>query len=72
MAMDYYIQFEELHEGIKTVCDKLNLPYDPSKLGDYKTGVRTTRGYREFYDEETRIKIEEAHLEEIEKFNYSF
>jgi hypothetical protein len=70
---DYlYIRFENLHEDMKVICDKIGVPYIPEKLPNKKGGVRKKQGYHDHYDEKSKDLVANAYDLEIEKFGYSF
>ena len=70
---DYYIRYENLLEDIVNVCKILNIDnYDINDLPNHKTNTRPKDNYRDYYDEETRIKVYENHKQIFEKFGYKF
>ncbi len=71
LCVDYFIRFENLHGDIKHVCDRLSIPFDPSRIPEFKKGVRKhIIPIQDFYDNETRQIVEEKYAWEIEKFGY--
>lgn len=68
----FYIRYEHLHDDMKALCDRLDIPYDPEKMPQKKVGYRDEKGYQQHYDEESRQLVAEAYSREIEKFNYTF
>ena len=71
---DYYIKYENLLEDIVNVCKILNIDnYDINDLPSHKSNLRE-KGihYRNYYDEETRIKVYENHKQIFEEFGYEF
>ena len=71
---DFYIRYEHLLEDIQTVCKILNIDnYDINSLPQFKTNIRPKNvHYRDYYDEETRIKVYENHKNTFELFKYEF
>ena len=70
---DYYIRYENLLEDIDNVCKILNIQdYDINDLPKLKTNIRPKDNYRDYYDEETRIKVYNNHKYIFEKFGYEF
>ncbi|WP_243397348.1 sulfotransferase family 2 domain-containing protein [Crocosphaera subtropica] len=73
LALNYYIRFENLSDGIEEVCQKLNLPCDLQKLGNYKASYRQKqRHYSEYYDQETMNIVSKIFAKEIQEFSYQF
>lgn len=68
----FHIRYEHLHEDMQTLCDKLNIPFEKDKFPKEKTGVRKEKGYKKFYDDETREMVAKAFSREIERFGYQF
>lgn len=71
---DYYIKYENLLEDIVNVCKILNIDnYDINDLPKHKSNIRPKNiHYRDYYDDETRIKVYENHKDIFEKFGYEF
>jgi len=70
-CVDYFIRFEDLHGGIKHVCDHLSIPFEPSRVPEFKKGIRDdTLGVREYYDNETERLVRKRYAWEFEKFGY--
>ena len=70
-CVDYFIRYEELNEGIRHVCDVLSIPYEPSRIPHYKSGIRNKRiALEHFYDSETIAVVEKRFAWEIERFGY--
>jgi hypothetical protein len=70
---DYYIRYENLLEDIVNVCKLLNIDnYDINNLPKHKTNIRPNNNYKDFYDEETKIKVYNNNENEFKKFGYDF
>jgi hypothetical protein len=72
---DYYIRYENLLEDIVNVCKILNIDnYDINDLPKHKSDTLRPKNihYRDYYDDETRIKVYENHKDIFEKFGYEF
>ena len=71
---NFYIRYEHILEDIVEVCKILKIDnYDINDLPKFKSGVRKNNvHYREYYDEETRIKGCENHKKTFEQFKYEF
>lgn len=72
ICIDYFIYFEELHKGIKEVCERLNIPFEPKSIPKLKYGLRPTGlPVKEYYDQETQLIVENMYRFEVSRFNYS-
>ena len=70
-CIDYYIQFESLHEGVKEVCARLSVPFEPSRIPQFKKGFRhSSVSIQDYYDEETVANVRKLYAWEIERFGY--
>lgn len=69
-AMDYYIRFEKIEEGTREVCKRLDIPWEPSRLGHFRQGPSTN--YRGYYDSKTRCLVANATRDFRERFGYRF
>ncbi len=70
-CIDYFIRFEDLHNGIKHVCNRLSIPYGPSCVPEFKKGYRHHRiPIRDYYDHETKQIVEKKYAWELERFGY--
>ena len=72
ICVDYFIRYEDLGNGIKHVCDLLNIPFEPERIPSLKSGLRNRKiPLREFYDDQTIQIVIGLYEFEIEKFGYS-
>lgn len=73
ICMDYFIRFEDLENGVKQVCNNLDIPYEPSYLPNLKKSKRDKNiTIREYYDSES-IEIVKKRFEfEFREFGYDF
>ncbi|MDH3315171.1 MAG: sulfotransferase family protein [Betaproteobacteria bacterium] len=70
-CVDYFIRFENLHEGMKHVCDRLSIPFEPSRIPEFKKGIRHDRiQVRDYYDHETVQIVQKIYSWELERFGY--
>jgi hypothetical protein len=70
-CVDYFIRFEHMQEDLKTLCKRLEIPFEPEKLPNFKAGIRTKdTPIRDYYDEETEAIVRKTFDWEIEHFNY--
>ena len=70
-VMDRFIRYECLQEDLRAVCTHLDVPYEPERLGTYKSGFNTRpEHFSEYYDLASRNRIETEFDWEIEHFGY--
>ena len=70
-CVDYFIRFEDLHEGMKHVCDRLSIPFEPSRISEFKKGVRHHgKQIRDYYDHETEVIVRRLYPRKLERFAY--
>jgi len=73
VAVDFFIEYENLERDLKKVCQKLDINYDQYKLPQFKTGYRSKNTpSAAYYDKRTRAIIERQFDWEIKRFNYAF
>jgi len=71
VCVDYFIPFEDLAEGIKCICNRLTIPFEPSRIQRLKAGARPgSVPICEYYDSETEQIVREIYAWEISKFGY--
>jgi hypothetical protein len=71
-CVDYFIRFEHLLEGIKHVCDRLSVSFEPSRVPEFKKGIRPHRlAIRDYYDCETEEIVQELYAWEFRRFGYN-
>ena len=71
ICVDYFIRFEDLGHGIKQVCDRVNVPFEPERLPKLKAGIRDSSiPLSAFYDEETTLLVAQAYQFELDSFGY--
>lgn len=72
VCIDYFIEYENLHEGIKHVCDRLSIPFEPSRIPEFKKGIRHHRiQIQDYYDHATKQIVEKIYAWELERFGYN-
>lgn len=72
VCIDYFIKFENLNQGIQEVCNQLSLPFTPSRVPEFKKGLRGNKfKISDYYDDETRQIVENNYAWEIENFGYA-
>ncbi|QHQ36275.1 sulfotransferase family 2 domain-containing protein [Algicella marina] len=67
-----YIRAEHLADDTRAVCERLSLPYDPTRMPHYKKMARPERHYSDYFDETSKKLVARRHRWEIETFGYSF
>lgn len=71
VCVDFFIRFEALQEGIREVCARLDLPYEPARLPEFKKGMRHHRiPVHEYYDAPTEAIVRRLYAFEFERFGY--
>ncbi len=71
LCVDHFIRYENLEQGIKEVCEKLGLPFEPERLPTFKAGIRPQgRDLSSYYDSATAKRIAKQFAWEIETFGY--
>ncbi len=72
LCIDYFIKYEDIESGIKFVCDRLGLPFDPGRIPKLKSGIRDhTIPISEFYSEDLIELVRKAYQFELSEFGYS-
>ncbi len=70
-CVDNFIRFENLHEGMKHVCDRLSISFEPSRIPTFKKGNRNHRiKIRDYYDQETEQIVKKKYAWELKRFDY--
>jgi Sulfotransferase family len=71
VCVDFFILYEELLSGIKHVCERLEIPYEPERIPKLKSGIRNNDlPVSEYYDTESIKIVKELYSFELEKFGY--
>src|SRR6187401_178598 len=62
LCVDYFIRQESLHDGVKYVCDKLSLPFEPDRILRLKTSSRPKgRTYADYYDADSVAQVKKVY-----------
>jgi hypothetical protein len=70
-VMNGFVRFEDLHAGLEGVCRHLGLPWDPRRLGRYKSGTRLRdEAFVRYYDRPSADLVRELYRWELEYFEY--
>ncbi len=73
ICMDYFIRYEDLENGIKQVCEEVNVEFLPGLIRSLKSGIRDCSvPIKDYYDQETRKIVEKKYRFELEFFGYDF
>lgn len=67
--MNDFVRVESIDEDMARIFKAIGLPRP--KLGHVNTN-RTEKGYRHFYDDETRAVVAEVYRSDLERFGYVF
>lgn len=72
ICVDYFIRYETLLPDIESVCQRLDVPYQPERLPKLKSEINPRDiPLNEYYDRKTRDLVQKRWSFEIEKFGYS-
>ena len=73
VCIDFFIRYERLQEDIKTVCQNLDVPYQPDKLPFLLARINLhERKTQEYYDAGTIRLVRKRFAFELEYFDYEF
>ncbi len=71
VCVDYFLRHETLAEGIREVCMRLEIPFEPSRLLHLKKGTRPdAHHFRDYYDRESAETVARHFDFEIRHFGY--
>jgi hypothetical protein len=71
LIVDHVITYERLQSGLNEVLDKVGIR-DGVELPTAKSGFRTERDYRSYYDDDTRQAVARWYAAEIDAFGFQF
>jgi hypothetical protein len=72
ICIDYFIRYEDIENGIKHVCDRLDVGFEPERIPHLKSGMRNKRlSLSDFYDSETIQLVKNLYAFELDYFNYT-
>lgn len=71
IATDDMILFHDMRSGLERIFGRLGLEM-PDDIPGAKTGVRTERDYRKYYNDETRQMVADWYRREIDAFGFTF
>lgn len=70
-CVDFFIHFENLYEDIKYLSDRLAISFEPSRLPQFKKGIRHHRiPIQDYYDHETEQLVRHIYEWELKRFGY--
>jgi hypothetical protein len=70
-VMDRFVRYEDLHAGLAGVCQDLGLPWEPARLGRYKSDTRLRdEPFMEYYDRSSADLLRQLCKWELEYFQY--
>lgn len=71
VAMDYFIRYESLLEGLEQVCRHVGYGFRPRALGTFKSDSRLSRQpFAAYYERSAIAAVEEAFGWELDYFGY--
>ena len=69
IAVDFVGRFENLQQDFEQICQRIGI--EPQVL-PHKNAMNRSHHYTQFYDEESRILVEDLYRRDIEYFGYEF
>jgi len=70
-CVDMILKYEKLLADLKLLCERLEIPFEPNRLGTYKDKFRARREpFWLYFTEETQRKVEEYFEPELRTFGY--
>ncbi len=70
-CVDYIIRYEALNGGIRHVCERLAIPFEPERIPQFKKGMRPhTIPVRDYFDAESEAIVRKLYAWEIERCGY--
>jgi len=71
-CVDFFIRFEDLEGGIRSVCERLEIPFEPERIPRLKHGNRIDDlPLNEYYDKETIQIVSDRYRFELDRFGYT-
>jgi hypothetical protein len=66
------MDFEDLHGGLRSVCEKIGVDYDPGELPEFKKGIRDKQvTLSEIYTPKAIEIVSELFAYELDRFGYT-
>jgi hypothetical protein len=71
ISMDYFIRYESLLDGLDRVCRQVGYPFQPERLGKFKSDSRAIKQrFGDYYDRAAIAAVETAFGWELDYFGY--
>ncbi|MEM8557668.1 MAG: sulfotransferase family 2 domain-containing protein [Bacteroidota bacterium] len=70
LCVDYFIRYEDLPGGIREVCERIGVEFDPEAIPMLKPGGARKIPVADYYDAETIALVRERFDWEFERFGY--
>lgn len=70
IAVDFVGRYENLNPDLRTICDRIGIPFDPERLPRAKK--KKGYDYRDYFGPQERTLVQEIYREELEHFGYGF
>ena len=71
VCVDFFIRFESLLKDVQRVSESLDIPFDASRMPQFKKGIRKNDfSVSDYYDTETETVVRGCYKWEIDKFGY--
>jgi len=72
ICIDFFIRYEDLENGIKHVCDKIDVAFELQNIPNFKSGMRNWQLLlSDFYDQETINIVNNLYSFELNHFGYT-
>jgi hypothetical protein len=72
VCIDFFIRYEDIENGIRQVCERLSVPFEPSTIPRLKSDTRKRNlAVSQYYDRETIEIVKERYAFELQLFGYS-
>lgn len=73
LCVDVLVRYERLHEDLAALCRRLEIPWQPALLPEYKRGLRPPEATpRAMYTAEARTRAEALLAEDLALVGYDF
>ena len=71
VCADFFIRYETLLDGIESVCRRVGYPFQPERLGRYKSGARSCiQPFQEYFDKPAIAAVQALFGWELDYFGY--
>lgn len=71
-ALDYFLRFETLHADLEGACRRLGVPWEPERLGRYKSEYRSrSEHFSEYYTPDAAAVVAGQFAWDLDYFGYS-